>query len=117
MKNYPAIAILSLGTLALMQPCFAQSYDALHAAQQKEIMRTWNAVGTPQPFLTSYDELRSAQQKKINRTWNAIEVVRGAKATAVPTENRVSEAKDYLDQNIEQVNMNAAIKSANEAGN
>ena len=110
MKNYLAIATLSLGTLALMQPCFAQSYDALHAAQQKEIMRTWNVVGTAQPFLTSYDELRSAQQQKINRTWNAIEVVRGAKATAVPT-------KDYLDQNIEQINMNAAIKSANEGGN
>jgi hypothetical protein len=111
MKNLLIIAAISLGT---MVPGFAQqpvlrSYDELHQAQQKDIMRTWNVVDTPQPFLSSgsYDELREAQQNKIVRTWNAIEVVRATSAPGVP-----GATKDYLDQNTEQINMNAAINSA-----
>ena len=114
MKNYLALATLSLGTFALILPCFAQSYDALHEAQQQRIMNTRNVVGTPQPFPSSYDELRQAQQNKLANTWNALEVVR---ATAAP-ENSGGKGvtKDYLDQNIQQINMNAAIKTAIEAG-
>jgi len=114
MKNLLIIAAISLTTIA---PCFAQktpaaqpflrSYDELHKAQQMELMRTWNAVGTPQPVLSSYDELHRTQQKKNMRTWNAIEVVRGSTAPEVS-----GATKDYLDQNIEQINMNAAIKQA-----
>lgn len=116
MKNLLIIAAISLGTLA---PCFAQkspaaepflrSYDEQHATQQKALMHTWNVVDNPYPFQSSYDDLLQAQQKKIIRTWNAIEVVRGTTAPAVPAETGL---KDYLDQNREQVNMNAAIKTA-----
>ena len=112
MKNILMIAALTLSTVA---PCFAQtaaqpflrSYDALHKAQQQEIMRTWSAVGTPQPFASSYDELHKAQQTKLEREWNAQQVVR---ATTAPEASGAP--KDYLDQNIEQINMNAAIKTA-----
>ena len=107
MKNLLMIAALSL-TVA---PCFAQqpflrSYDELHKAQQKEIMRTWNVVGTAQPFLSSYDELNKAQQTKLEREWNAQKVVRATTAPAVP------KSATYFDQNVEQINMNAAIKTA-----
>ena len=133
MKNLLMIATLSLGTIALVQPGFAQktpaahpflsSYDELHKAQQKEIMRTWNVVGTPQPSLSSYDELHKAQQNKLEREWNALEVVRATTAPEASGERDASQKqfpesapKDYLDQNVEQINMNAAIKSAIEAG-
>lgn len=112
MKRLLMIATLSLVPFALVaqktQP-FLSSYDELHEAQQKEIMRTWNVVGVPYPFLSSYDELHGAEAKKTMRTWDALEVVRGTTAG----EQRVPNApKDYLDQNIEQINMNAAIKTA-----
>lgn len=134
MKNLLMIATLSLGTIAVVPSCFAQntpatqpflsSYDELHEAQQKEIMRTWNVVDTAQPFLSSYDELRDAQQNKLEHEWNALEVVRATTAPEAPGERGASQKvipesaplKDYLDQNIEQINMNAAIKSAIEAG-
>jgi hypothetical protein len=113
MKNLLIIAAISLATMA---PLFAQktpaqpflrSYDELREAQQKEIMHTWNVVGTPQPLLSSYDELHAAQQQKTMRTWNAVEVVRGTTAPEVS-----GATEDYLDQNIEQINMNAAIETA-----
>ena len=148
MKNLLMIATLSLATIALMQPCFAQqtpaaepvvssydelretqqqeimgtwnvvdlprhpvsSYDALREAQQKEIIGTWNVVDTPRHPLNSYDTLQQTQQNKIESEWNALEVVR---ATSAPE----GAPKDYLDQNVEQINMNAAIKTAIEAGN
>jgi hypothetical protein len=132
MKTLLIVATLSLGTIA---PCFAQktlpaqpflsSYDELHEAQQKEIMRTWNVVPIAQPFLSSYDELHKAQQNKLEREWNALEVVRATTAPEVSGERGASQKevtesaplKDYLDQNVEQINMNTAIKSAIEVGN
>jgi hypothetical protein len=124
MKTLLIIATLSLATIA---PCFAQktpaappflsSYDELHKAQQQEIMRTWNVVDTAQPSLNSYDELHKAQMNKIVRTWNALEVVRATTAPEVAGGEAISrkaapELRDYLDQNVEQINMNAAIKNS-----
>ena len=118
MKNLLMIAALSLSTVA---PCFAQkapaaqpflsSYDELHKAQQQEIMRTWNVVDTPPLFRSSYDDQHKAQQISLEREWNALEAVRATTAPEVSGES----PKDYLDQNIEQINMNTAIKTAVEA--
>jgi hypothetical protein len=129
MKNLLMIATLALGTIALVQPGFAQktpaahpflsSYDELHEAQQKEIMRTWNVVGTAQPFLSSYDELRKAQQNKLEREWNALEVVRATTAPEASDGKGVSKdagtdsaLQNYHDLNTEQINMNIAVKKA-----